>query len=139
MPTFNVGSFEDEESAIRFVRLAVFVEEQGIPRAEEFDDADPTCIHIVARSDGHPVGTGRLSPTGRIGRVAVVRTERGRGVGRALMKRLEREASDRGIRRLWLAAQVAAVPFYERLGYRQKGDPFIEAGIPHRWMERAPT
>ncbi|MCA9284898.1 MAG: GNAT family N-acetyltransferase [Phycisphaerales bacterium] len=136
MPTVRTCRFADDEAAIRAVRVEVFVDEQGIAREEEFDDADDRCVHVVVRSDGMPVGTGRLDRDGRIGRIAVLAAHRRRGLGRTVMVALERAAAAQGSERVYLGAQVTAVPFYERLGYRVFGEPFVEAGIPHRLMEK---
>ena len=70
-------------------------------------------------------------------RVAVLHSARGTGIGRALMDALERAASAAGLRRVKLSAQSEVVPFYVRLGYTPYGEEFIEADIPHRWMEKA--
>lgn len=124
--------------AIRAVRIAVFVEEQAIPSELEFDRLDAHCIHVLALDGETPVATGRLGPgqNGRIGRVAVLKSHRRRGVGTAIMKALEDHAARQGIKKTWFHAQVAAVPFYESLGYQVAGEVFEEAGIPHVSMEK---
>ena len=119
------------------VREAVFVAEQGVPAEIEYDEYDPQSLHVIARGpDGRPIGTGRLLPDGHIGRLAVLGDWRRRGVGRALMCRLIEVARQRGFQRLGLNAQLSAAGFYERLGYRARGETFMEAGIPHVAMER---
>ncbi|HWO94520.1 MAG TPA: GNAT family N-acetyltransferase [Dehalococcoidia bacterium] len=129
------------------VRRRVFIEEQGVPEEEEIDphDGDPaivrSAVHVLASLDGRVVGTGRLlldydrGENAHIGRVAVLRETRGVGVGRALMHALQDEARRRGFRGITLAAQLHAIPFYERLGYGPRGDVFLDAGIEHRWMD----
>ena len=114
------------------VRTRVFVEEQGVPVEIEVDGRDPGCAHALARdASGRPVGTGRLLPDGRIGRMAVVPEWRGRGIGRRILGLLEAEARRRGLRRVTLHAQTHARGFYEAAGYRVEGGVFEEAGIPH--------
>ncbi|GAB4256938.1 GNAT family N-acetyltransferase [Deferrisoma sp.] len=131
-----VGWPEAEEAATR-VRTEVFVHEQGVPPEIEMDDLDPACAHALAEdAAGRPVGTGRLLPDGRVGRMAVLRAWRGRGVGRRILEALEAEARRRGMKTLRLHAQVAARGFYEKLGYRAHGPVFQEAGIPHVEMEK---
>ena len=72
-----------DRPALERIRRQVFVEEQGIPENEEFDSEDAACIHVLARLNRDPVGTGRLNPAGKIARIAVVAGHRGRGtVGR---------------------------------------------------------
>ncbi len=128
------------------VRRRVFITEQHVPEAEEIDthDADPagvtTCLHVLARLDGRPVATGRLllaEPDGRlhIGRVAVLAKHRRHGIGRAVMLALHDLARARNAPSITLAAQLHAVPFYERLGYSARGPVFLDANIEHRRMD----
>ena len=119
------------------VREAVFVVEQGVPPEIELDAWDPQCDHALASEPGgRAVGTGRLLPDGHIGRMAVLRDARGRGVGGAILAALVEHAAARGMRRLVLNAQTHAVPFYARYGFVAFGDEFIEADIPHVAMAR---
>ena len=127
----------------RAIRTRVFVEEQGVPATEEWDDLDDEAIHFLAWSDAspppRPVGTARLrllAGFAKAERVAVLRDARGRRVGHALMRALEREALAHGAGELRLHAQVAVIPFYEKLGYRAEGPVFAEAGIDHRRMHK---
>ena len=143
---FTVTAHAQMEEALT-VRRAVFIVEQGVPEQEEIDehDGDParvtTAVHVLARLDGRPVATGRLLldyPRGEnahIGRVAVLAELRRGGVGRAVMQALQEEARRRGFAGVTLAAQLQALPFYERLGYIERGDVFLDAGIEHRWMD----
>jgi predicted GNAT family N-acyltransferase len=132
----SICSFVDAQVAIRQVRHEVFIDEQGVSVEEEFDGDDHDCVHVVASVSGRPVGTGRLKPDGRIGRVAVLKSVRGSGVGRAIMAALEEHARSCGMQRLWAHAQVQALTFYERLGYRVAGETFMEAGIAHREIQK---
>lgn len=137
----RLADFETDYAAIRAVRFAVFVDEQRVPEDEEMDDRDACCLHVLAFDDERPVGTGRLdiAAGGKIGRVAVAASHRGRGVGTALMRKLHALAADNGVPQVWCNAQVAAVPFYERLGYRVVDEPtFFEAGIEHAKMAADP-
>lgn len=123
--------------ALRLVRDRVFVDEQRVPVEIERDAIDPACTHVLARDAAdRPIGTGRLMPDGRIGRMAVLRDWRGRGVGRALLLRLVDAARDAGLRELSLHAQVDAEPFYAAEGFLPVGDRFEEAGIWHQAMRR---
>lgn len=126
-----------DRAACRRIRSRVFIEEQGVPEALEYDGLDAACIHVVACLGGQVVGTARLrivDGVAKAERVAVDRVHRRAGVGRALMRGLEREALALGRDRMVLNAQEEAIPFYEALGYRAEGERFEEAGIPHRRM-----
>lgn len=129
-----VADFERYESAIRAVRFAVFVDEQHVPPELEMDARDAECIHVLALdASGRPIATGRLDPGlgGKIGRMAVLAADRGRGLGRAVLEVLHACARERGLRSVWCHAQVSAQPFYEGAGYRAQGETFLEADIPH--------
>ncbi|MBA2238653.1 MAG: GNAT family N-acetyltransferase [Lysobacter sp.] len=121
---------------LRIVREAVFVQEQSVPPDLEWDELDPLCHHVLARDEaGLPIGTGRLTPEHRIGRMAVLAPWRGQGVGDALLRVLLDRARSLGWRRVSLHSQASAVLFYVRHGFLPFGDPFVEAGIDHQSME----
>ncbi|MCZ7597746.1 MAG: GNAT family N-acetyltransferase [Gammaproteobacteria bacterium] len=122
--------------ALSAVRREVFVAEQGVPEALEIDGRDPQCLHAAAFSGDDVIGTGRLLPDGRIGRMAVL----GPGVGAASAPPCSPPSVEAARRRgdtiVRLDAQVDAVGFYDRLGFVVEGDPFVEAGIVHQRMAR---
>jgi predicted GNAT family N-acyltransferase len=123
---------------LRAVREPVFVVEQQVPIEEEWDDLDPQCRHVIARDAANrPIGTGRLTPERKIGRMAVLAEWRGKGVGDALMEALMDEARALGWPEISLNSQTHAMPFYARHGFEAFGDEFMEAGIPHRKMRKA--
>jgi predicted GNAT family N-acyltransferase len=128
-----------DRTACHELRRQVFVDEQGVAAAEEWDGLDDACRHFLAL-DPEPVGTARLrlGPDGRAKaqRVAVLAAWRGRGVGRALMTALEQAARAAGCRQVTLSAQLTALDFYQRLGYRASGEVYLEAGIAHRAMSK---
>jgi predicted GNAT family N-acyltransferase len=140
MVTVRIATGPDDRGHCLALRRVVFIDEQGVPEADEIDDLDDACTHFLAIDDaGRAVGTARLrfvDDVAKVQRVAVLREGRNRGVGRALMDALEREASARGARVAKLAAQTSAIPFYERLAYEAYGDIFDDAGIPHRQMRK---
>jgi predicted GNAT family N-acyltransferase len=142
MRLFEVQVVDWQEAAPQLarVRRAVFIEEQGVPEALEWDGEDAAAVHVLARAaNGEPIGSGRLLMHGglaHIGRMAVVKPWRGRGVGSALLARLLSEARRLGCREAKLSAQTHALPFYARFGFRPEGEVFLDAGIPHRRMRR---
>lgn len=122
------------------VRSAVFIDEQGIRDEDEWDAADAGALHAVAY-DGQgagatALGTARLLPDGRIGRVAVLAPWRRRGIGGALIEALVAAARGRGMREVTLSAQRSAEPFYLRHGFVAAGASFTEVGIEHVPMRR---
>lgn len=128
----KITSYEKSEESIRFLRDTVFGQEQKVPRVLDWDGLDSRCIHIVATdSRGNPVGTGRMDPGGKIGRLAVLGHCRGRGIGAGMIRELVESARRIGLEKVQLHAQRHAVSFYERLGFEKNGEEFLEAGIPH--------
>jgi len=114
------------------IRMEVFVQEQNVPADLEMDDTDIVCLHAVAYdAAGTPLGTGRLLPDGHIGRMAVLRSARGAGVGGTILKGLMEKARERGDEKVVLSAQTHAAEFYLAHGFAMAGDVFYEAGIPH--------
>jgi predicted GNAT family N-acyltransferase len=135
---------EDLRGALA-VREQVFCREQGVPRSEEADGLDGDALHLVALQpdDGERViGTLRLlfaGATARIGRVAVERESRRRGVASGMLEEALACARERGCRQVRLAAQTDATELYERAGFAIESEPFDEAGISHVWMGRTLT
>ncbi|MDP2031247.1 MAG: GNAT family N-acetyltransferase [Thiobacillus sp.] len=119
------------------IRRVVFIDEQGVPEALEWDDDDAEAVHLLAtRADGTAIGCARLLPDGHIGRMAVLPAWRGRGVGRALLAAAIRLARAQGQATLRLSAQTHAAGFYADAGFAAVGDPYEEAGIPHIAMRK---
>jgi predicted GNAT family N-acyltransferase len=136
-PDFRVRlvDWRDASETLARIRTTVFVEEQNVPAEIEIDGRDGECAHALAESvAGVPIGTGRLMPDARIGRMAVLASWRGRGVGAAILEALMAEARRRGFSGTYLHAQSHAAPFYARHGYVVEGDEYFEAGIPHIGM-----
>ncbi len=136
---------EDVQGAIR-VREAVFCEEQGVPVEEELDGRDEEALHLVAidPDQGRVIATLRLlfeGDTVKVGRVAVERDHRRRGIAARMLEMALAAARRRGARRARLASQLEVVGLYERAGFTVESGVFEEAGIPHVWMGRdlAPT
>jgi predicted GNAT family N-acyltransferase len=120
---------------LRAVREQVFIVEQRIPEADEWDALDARSRHVIARdANDRPIGTGRLTPEHTIGRMAVLDAWRGRGVGAAIVSALLDQARALGYPALEAHAQVHAIPFYEKFGFVAYGDRFDECDIAHRMM-----
>lgn len=133
--TLNLGDWTTLAKQCRRVREAVFVEEQEIPLELEYDGLDPDCEHVVATAGTLAVGTGRLLPDAHIGRVAVLRSHRGQGIGRLMMQALIDRARAIGHPAVALSAQHSAVDFYLNLGFTITGGAYLDAGIEHFPMQ----
>ena len=138
-PPFSVRlcGWDEARAEARLIRERVFVREQGVPLELEMDAWDARCDHALARAaGGAAIGTGRLLPDGHIGRMAVLKEWRGKGVGAALLQALVDQARMRGHASARLNAQISATGFYRRYGFEASGPEFREAGIAHVAMER---
>lgn len=121
----------------RSLRRAVFIDEQGVTEAEEWDGRDAEAQHLLGWIDGRPVATARIfrdGDTGKIGRVCVLADARGTGMGAAIMQGAVAALRADGARFAKLSAQTHALRFYEKLGFAAYGPEYPDAGIPHRDM-----
>lgn len=137
--SLNISVTEDLETCFA-LRHHVFVVEQGVPVEEEQDALDATATHLLAVQDGIPLGTARIvfkEDTAKIGRVCVLPSTRGTGLGAKLIEAAVETAQARpGIARAKLGAQLHAIGFYEKLGFTAFGPVYDDAGIGHRDMVR---
>lgn len=132
------ADYRRDFDTLRAIRDEVFVRGQNVPIEIELDALDPLCQHVIARAEnGSAIGTARLMPDGRIGRMAVLEAWRDRGVGGLMLERLVEIARGRGLQQVELHSQVHARAFYERHGFEAYGEHFFEAGIEHVHMRRA--
>jgi predicted GNAT family N-acyltransferase len=135
-----VDATSDLMPAAYAVRHQVFVVEQAVPFELERDDFDAIAIHLVALRGDDVMGTLRIVAVGgrtaKIGRMAVLAAERKAGIGTRLMERGAEIARTMNAQDIELHAQLTAKPFYARLGYREEGEVFEEAGIPHVTMRK---
>ena len=137
--TVAVITAEDTRMAeARRIRDVVFCQEQSVSPEEEWDGKDHLCEHYLL-SDGEAViGTARVRPYGpgifKVERVAVLKENRTRGAGKAIMQAILDRLSTRKPNAVVLNAQCAVEEFYARLGFVSEGDVFEEANIAHIHM-----
>ncbi|CAG1009986.1 Acetyltransferase [Burkholderiales bacterium] len=133
--TVRLADWNRDRDALRRIRYEVFVIEQKVDEALEWDGIDSECRHALAiDAEGKAIGCGRLLPDGHIGRMAVLPAWRGHGVGQALLRFLMALGRELGHRELLLNAQTHALGFYAREGFEPFGEEFDDAGIAHRAM-----
>ncbi|KAB2337244.1 GNAT family N-acetyltransferase [Cytobacillus depressus] len=121
------------------VRKTVFIEEQKVSEEEEMDQFDDTAVHFVQYDGNQPIGAGRFRTIDRVGkveRICVIKEKRKTGAGKAIMQKIEEYAKKHEIPVLKLNAQTHAIPFYSGLGYEIISEEFLDAGIPHRTMQK---
>lgn len=117
------------------IRNEVFTIEQSVPEELDLDGFDEESKHIIIFDNDMPVATGRIQADGHIGRVAVIKKYRGKGVGRLIIDGLVSYAKSIGLSKVYLGAQVTAKGFYSRLGFIPYGDVYLDAGIDHIMMD----
>lgn len=128
------ANWQTDKDKLARLRNRVFVDEQKVPATLEIDGLDPECRHVKATINGLVIGTGRLLPTGYIGRMCVHKNYRQFGIGSLLLKNLLEQALEAGYSKITLNSQCDAIPFYEKNGFVIDSEEFIDAGIPHRRM-----
>lgn len=120
------------------IRREVFVEEQGF--REEFDQTDQRAAHLVLFISGQAAATCRYIEKEEggflVGRIAVRKPFRKRGLGAELLKEAERRIAAKGGKRLLVHAQTQARGFYEKQGFSPFGEEDEEEGCPHVWMKK---
>jgi predicted GNAT family N-acyltransferase len=131
----RAADWKHDEAAIAEVRRQVFIAEQGVPEALEWEEQDAQCHWFIAVASARKViGIVRLTDAARIGRMAVMPGWRRRGVGRALLDAVLHAALALGFGQAQLSAQTHAIGFYARRGFIAQGPEYLDAGIPHRTM-----
>lgn len=130
------ASFEQWQTSILDIRSKVFIQEQNVPAGLEIDGLDNQAWHVLAEVEGTYVATGRMLCDGHIGRVAVLKSYRGRGIGIKVIEALLNIAQKNQINRVYLGSQLHAKAFYEQLGFKAYGAVYKEAGIDHILMDK---
>lgn len=129
----------EEHTPSRQIRETVFVEEQGYTLEEEFDEYDAVCPHLVLFEGEAPVATGRLillpDGTAKLGRIAVLKSHRGKHLGAKIVEALLEKAKSLGAKRAYVSAQCYAIPFYNKFGFKEYGEEYPDGRIPHMDMD----
>ncbi|EOR09721.1 GNAT family N-acetyltransferase [Acinetobacter sp. ANC 3926] len=125
------GNWDQLQQDAKLIRTLVFIQEQGIAEADEWDEQDAISQHFVIYDQDQPIATARLLQNNSIGRVAVLKAYRGQGLGQMIMLDIIAFADQQGRAFLHLSSQVHAMSFYQQLGFVVQGDEYDECGIPH--------
>lgn len=133
----KVVSNKDELKDAYSVRYNVFVKEQNVPEDLEIDEFENSSTHFVMYDDRTPIGAGRIRPAdgyGKVERICISSSYRGKGLGKSIMKFIEDTAPKLGFNQLKLNSQTHAEQFYKSIGYETISGEFMDAGIPHVTM-----
>jgi len=125
------GPWSQLQHDAKLIRSMVFIEEQHISEADEWDEQDAISLHFVVYAQDQPIATARLLENNSIGRVAVLQQYRGEGIGKLLMQQIIQVAKQQNRAFLQLSAQVYAIRFYENLGFQVQGEEYLDCEIPH--------
>ncbi len=133
--TIRTANWPQEQELLRQLRNTVFVQEQNVPVDIEWDGYDQEATHFIAFDhNGDAIATARLLPSGKLGRMAVLRNWRDHGIGSQVLRYVLRWSKS-NFEKIHLHAQVQAIPFYQRAGFQPYGERFYEAGIEHQAMD----
>lgn len=125
------GRWDQLRQDAKLIRTQVFICEQGITEADEWDDQDLISQHFVIYDQDQPIATARLLENNSVGRVAVLKAYRGQGLGQMIMLEIISYAQKQRRSVLTLSSQVRAISFYKKLGFTVQGNSYDECGIPH--------
>ena len=133
----QLGPWEQLRKETSAIRFEVFVQEQQVPLELELDELDDLSLHALAFDvQGRAIATGRLLPDGQIGRMAVKSSDRKKGVGALVLQALVDAAKLKGHTEVILGAQIHAKGFYDRQGFVEYGEVFLDANITHIMMKK---
>lgn len=138
MKTILVANKSDSKAAYK-IREEVFMVEQQVSREDEFDEFEEESHHFLTLLDDEPVGVARWRTTDngiKLERFAVSSGYRGKGVGKSLVRGvLDHIDQVKAPGKLYLHAQLDAIPLYAHFDFKIVGEQFSECGIEHRTME----
>ena len=129
--TIKQVSWQLAEAHLRQVRTVVFIEEQFVTPEFECDDIDSTAVHLLAMHDNQAIGCLRIIQHEKIGRMAVLKPWRGKGVGNMLLKQAIELCRQHGSTQIVLSAQTHAIHFYQQAGFKMTSGEYTDVQIPH--------
>ena len=131
--TVREVSWAEGQDTLQKIRTLVFIREQGIDPADEWDPNDAGAIHLLAECESEPVGCARILNSAIIGRMAVLKEARNKNSGSRILRHAIKLIQETG-NTPTLGAQISAMRFYASHGFLPEGPVFDDAGIPHRTM-----
>ena len=127
----RAGRWDELQNDAKLIREQVFIQEQQIAVEDEWDAEDAVSLHFVVYDQDQPIATARLLQNNSVGRVAVLKSHRGTGIGKLLMQQIIQQAKHEQREFLKLSSQVHAMQFYAGLGFKVEGEQYLDCGIPH--------
>ncbi|MES2430622.1 MAG: GNAT family N-acetyltransferase [Bacteroidota bacterium] len=122
------------------LRYEILRKPLGLEFRQEYLDQDMNDILIAAFEEEKMLGCCILTPLEqgavRLRQMAVHKKLQGKGIGESIMMFAENIARDKGYKKMMMHARDNVIGFYEKFGYKIKGDQFIEVKTPHHVMEK---
>ncbi len=137
----DIKVFDKIPNEARFIRETVFLDEQGFEK--EYDENDNVAKHIVIYENSEAIATCRLYwdkevNCYHVGRIAVLKPHRGKGLGIKIVTEAERLIKEMGGKEVFISGQLRVAEFYvNKLGYTQYGDTYLEEKVPHVALKKA--
>ena len=117
------------------VRRKVFVVERRFDKKMLYDKFDTDSFHLIATNEGEQtIGCGRLTRDGRLGRIAVLIDQRGKGIGTMILGRLIKIAEQNQIKNISLNTERDLVNFYQQQSFAETGPVYMKQGVPYQHM-----
>ena len=135
--TFTVINVDwgKEKHKLRKLREKVFVYEWRIPMENEFDQQDSIAFHVlVLDKNNQEVATGRITPQGEIGRIAVEPDYRGPEVYQTLINALLKIAQQHGLENVLVQCELEGVDYYQQQGFCPVGAVYMDSGVARQRM-----
>jgi predicted GNAT family N-acyltransferase len=131
--SFSIDDRPELAKQVNKIRQQVFVEEQNVDPALEYDEYESTAVHYLLSVEGIPAATARWRETDKgikLERFATLSSHRNKGLGAILLQDIMEDIMPLG-KKIYLNSQIKAIPFYERHGFVKIGEQFSEADIEH--------
>ncbi len=125
----------ESENDLRAIRTPVFIVEQAVAPDFEWDEIDATAVHLLASLDGQPIACLRIIDYYKIGRMAVLKDWRRKGLGAALLLEAVKICKAHGSKSVHLSAQTHAIKFYCHAGFKVTSSEYCDVHIPHVDMQ----
>eukprot|EP01017_Pseudomicrothorax_dubius_P005263 TRINITY_DN11288_c0_g2_i2.p1 TRINITY_DN11288_c0_g2~~TRINITY_DN11288_c0_g2_i2.p1 ORF type:complete len:152 (+),score=23.64 TRINITY_DN11288_c0_g2_i2:125-580(+) len=130
--SFYKNGYPELWEKVKTIRKIAFMDEHKVPAKLEFDEHDDLAVHFLLFQDDIPVGCARLTRRGDdwyMGRLAIIRSQRGRGLGTFMIRKMIECCKERGIPSIIISSLAHLKVIYKKLGFVEFGEEFEQAGL----------
>lgn len=139
MLIFKIVNTQEDYKTCLDIRREVFIIEQNVSLERDVDEYEDISRHFLVFKNEIPVATARLLKKNafqaKIERVAVLKKYRKQSIGKYIMIQIIEYSKTQGFKKLILSSQTHALKFYRNLGFKEYGEEFMDANIPHMMMQ----